>query len=390
MARLNILALEPFFGGSHAAMLKDWQQASRHHITIVSLPERHWKWRMRHAALTMARQVRQQTDAQLQAVDLVFASDMLDLPAWKGFVGPPWAQLPTVLYFHENQWTYPLSPGQPLDLHYGYTNFLSAAVADAVWFNSNYHQQTFLAAAQTRLSQMPDYTHVDELAGIRARCQVVYPGITTPRSRTRQSLYGLVIHPKSGDFGYGSEPPTIGWVSRWEHDKRPEVFASAIERLCTEPLDFRLILLGESFRDVPDCYQRLLDVAGDRVLHSGYAESRQAYWQHLQQMDVVVSSASHEFFGIAIAEAAAAGAVPIVPHDLAYPELYGGEPAAAFFYDGQKSELVAALRRCIADPASLADLRREAQRRVKRLDWTQQVSVFDEQCEAAVARAPGP
>ncbi|QEG42380.1 Glycosyl transferases group 1 [Roseimaritima ulvae] len=356
---------------------------------------------MRHAALTMARQVQQQAEAPLQTpdqMDLVFASDMLDLPSWKGFVGLPWAQLPTVLYFHENQWTYPLSPGQPLDLHYGYTNFLSAAVADAVWFNSNYHRQTFLAAAHARLSQMPDCTHVEELAEIEARSHVVYPGITPripPHSRTRQSLDASPNGPKSGDFGYGrfdgnATPLTIGWVSRWEHDKRPEVFAEAIERLCAEQRDFRLILLGESFRKVPECYQRLLDVAGDRVLHSGYAESREAYWQHLDQMDVVVSSASHEFFGIAIAEAATAGVVPIVPHDLAYPELYDGEPPAAIFYDGQEAELVTALRRCIDDPASLADLRTEAQRRAARLNWTQQTQVFDDQCEAVVAWAPGP
>ena len=41
----------------------------------------------------------------------------------------------------------------------------------------------------------------------------------------------------------------------------------------------------------------------------------------LAEADVFVSTASHEFFGIAAAEAIAVGLHPLFPNDLAYPEM---------------------------------------------------------------------
>jgi len=48
---VNILALEPFYGGSHRAFLDGWAAHSRHHWTVLGLSPRHWKWRMRHGAI---------------------------------------------------------------------------------------------------------------------------------------------------------------------------------------------------------------------------------------------------------------------------------------------------------------------------------------------------
>ncbi len=51
---MNILALEPYYGGSHQALLDGWIAHSRHHWTLLTLPPHKWKWRMRHAAVTLA------------------------------------------------------------------------------------------------------------------------------------------------------------------------------------------------------------------------------------------------------------------------------------------------------------------------------------------------
>ncbi len=52
---LHVVVLEPYHGGSHAAFVSAIQAHSRHRITLVTLPARKWKWRMRGAAIWFAR-----------------------------------------------------------------------------------------------------------------------------------------------------------------------------------------------------------------------------------------------------------------------------------------------------------------------------------------------
>jgi glycosyltransferase involved in cell wall biosynthesis len=59
----------------------------------------------------------------------------------------------------------------------------------------------------------------------------------------------------------------------------------------------------------------------DRILHDGFADTVDEYWSWLRRLDVVVSTAEHEFFGIAVCEAIWAGAVAVLPNRLSYPEL---------------------------------------------------------------------
>jgi len=56
---MNILALEPYFGGSHEAFLAGWIDNSRHNFTLLTLPANKWKWRMRSAAVDFADKLQQ-------------------------------------------------------------------------------------------------------------------------------------------------------------------------------------------------------------------------------------------------------------------------------------------------------------------------------------------
>ncbi|MHC4370623.1 MAG: tRNA-queuosine alpha-mannosyltransferase domain-containing protein [Planctomycetota bacterium] len=51
---MKILALEPYYGGSHKAFIDGLSKASRHDWTLLKLPAHKWKWRMRHSAITFA------------------------------------------------------------------------------------------------------------------------------------------------------------------------------------------------------------------------------------------------------------------------------------------------------------------------------------------------
>jgi hypothetical protein len=65
-----------------------------------------------------------------------------------------------------------------------------------------------------------------------------------------------------------------------------------------------------------------------------------------------VSTATNEFFGLAMVEACYAGASPLVPDRLAYPEIY----PASFRYGGAE-QLVARLRASIADRPAVGEAR---------------------------------
>ncbi|MCA9126652.1 MAG: DUF3524 domain-containing protein [Planctomycetales bacterium] len=326
------MVLEPFGGGSHAAFYGDWARFSRHRFTVLELPAVHWKWRSRHSSLSLAEQAAA-ASRRGRPFDLVFCSEMLNLAEWRGFAIHDLRDLPAVVYFHENQFTYPLAPGLLRDHHYGYSNILTAIAADQLWFNTEFHRSEFTQAARSWLRRMPDYKHLEKFEAACERSLVRTPGIV-PK---------FFAHDERQH-----RSPTIGWVARWEHDKAPERFVDAIIALDRQGLDFQLCLLGQRFVQQPECLSRLRDIAGPRILYSGYAESRNEYWQLLASMDLVVSTADHEFFGMAILEAVAAGARPGVPRRLAYPEVFGLEKHpchAQFFYESTTEALVEWLRR---------------------------------------------
>ncbi|VEL13926.1 unnamed protein product [Protopolystoma xenopodis] len=57
----------------------------------------------------------------------------------------------------------------------------------------------------------------------------------------------------------------------------------------------------------------------------GYQADRLDYWREVFTCDVVVSTAQHEFFGVSVLEAVAAGCLPLCPARLSYPELFDAD-----------------------------------------------------------------
>lgn len=315
----RILALNPWHGGSHRAFLEGWIEHSRHDFTVLTLPPGKWKWRMRHGAITFARQLRDEAQFA-QDFDVLFCTDMLSLAEFRG-LAPGWVRdLPTIVYFHENQLTYPVREERERDLHFAMTNLTSCLAADAVWFNSVWHRDEFLNAAASFLKRMPDSVEPALAEEIRMKSEVHSPGIESCPS-------------PGGQTGRKQGPLRIAWVARWEHDKNPELFFNSLIELESRGVDFRVSVLGESFAEVPDCFPVARQRLAGKIVHWGYAESREAYWQILADCDVVVSTAAHEFFGIAILEAVSAGCFPLVPRALAYPETLG-ESNTDWFHDG--------------------------------------------------------
>jgi glycosyltransferase involved in cell wall biosynthesis len=347
----RILALNPWHGGSHRAFLDGWIRHSRHEFTVLSLPPTKWKWRMRHAAVTFSRQL-----PEPQAYDVVFCTDMLNLAEFLGLCSAEFRRLPVVIYFHENQLTYPTQQEEERDLHFAYSNLTTALAADAVWFNSAFHRQEFLSALPPFLRRMPDHPHLDAVSGIETKSAIQSPGIDPPRPRE------MIRRPG---------PIRLLWTSRWEHDKQPELFFAALRQLLEDGVDFRLSVLGESFRNSPSCFAEAKGWLAERIDHWGFATDRSEYLRVLGDSDVIVSTAGHEFFGIAVVEAVAAGCVPLVPDALAYPETLGSD--SRWFHDGTPAGIARAIRRQAVDGVTLPD--------VSRYFWRQRAAEMDDAME---------
>jgi glycosyltransferase involved in cell wall biosynthesis len=314
---VHILALEPWYGGSHRHFLDNLGRYSRHEVVPVTMAARFWKWRMQGGAVTLAQKAAEAFDAGLRP-DVLFATDMVNLPAFLALTRPRFERTPVVVFFHENQLTYPIRPGEERDYTYAYVNYLSALAADRLVFNSRYHHDEFFGALPDLLRRFPDYTHLDTLGKLRAKATVLHLGLDLEgHDRHRPAVQAL----KAADNG----PPVLLWNHRWEHDKRPEAFFRVVNRLDDAGLRFRLILAGQVFDEQPAEFEAGFRRYAERVLHYGYAESFEAYSRLLHRADAVVSTSAHEFFGISILEAVHCGCHPILPDRLTYPELIPAE-----------------------------------------------------------------
>lgn len=343
---LDVVVLESYHGGSHAAFVDTFMARSRHRCRLVRLPARKWKWRMRGAAMWFLFEDRAWLDAP---IDLVFCSDMLDVAALRGMGPRRVADAAIVCYFHENQLTYPLSEHDRRDYQYAVTNITTCLACDQVWFNSSFHRDSFLFAAAALIDKMPDYRPRGVIERIRLRSRVLMPGVDVPSNPIAADRHG---------------PPRVLWCHRWEFDKNPRPFLAAMAKLSREGVAFELVLTGEQFRTAPPAFAAYRDVLASHVVHEGFVEDRASYLKLVSSCDVVVSSAIQENFGLAVVEAIASGVRPVLPNRLAYPEIIPDRFHRACLYDGDDRlcdhlrEVLCADRADVALPELSAELRR--------------------------------
>ena len=360
---LEVWALEPYFGGSHRSFLEGLARHSTHDFTLFTLPGRHWKWRMHGAALSLARLAAERHTAGGLQPQLFFASDMLDVPVFLAAVAPSLGRVPTILYFHENQLTYPLPPGVERDLSYGFKNLAGAMVADAVFFNSDFHRREFLQAAEELLDAMPDEVPRWVPEEIAAKAGVLPVGCDLRRFdlHRSQALSDCGVK-RWGDPATG---PLLLWNQRWEYDKAPGDLFAALYALKASGVPFRLAMAGPNQGTPTAEFLRARQELADHIVQWGNVKKASDYASLLWAADVVVSTAIHEFFGVAVVEAVYCGCRPVLPHRLSYPELVPREAHDDVLY--REGELVAALTRALAQPRAWSE---DWQRTwVARFDW---------------------
>lgn len=309
---MKILLLSAYDAASHQRWRQQLQaQLPEYQWTQLSLPPRYFSWRLRGNSLSWAFSEPELLQADY---DLLIVTSMVDLSALRGFV-PQLAQLPTLVYFHENQFAYPASAQQFNSVEPQMLSLYTALCGDALVFNSAFNQQTFFTGLAQLLAKLPDHVPKGLVEKLQARAQVLpVPVALQPLHDTRA---------KDGMF-------TLVWNHRWEYDKGPERLLAMLQRFFTlcpsspQKPAVRFHLLGQRFRQQPPAFAHIKQLLIDKgaLGEWGYVEDAQRYQQLLHESHLVLSTALHDFQGLAVMDGVAAGALPLVPNRQAYPELF--------------------------------------------------------------------
>ncbi|MBW1979629.1 MAG: DUF3524 domain-containing protein [Deltaproteobacteria bacterium] len=362
---MKFLFLEPFYGGSHRDFADGLLSHSSHHLQLLTLPARFWKWRMRGAALHFARKV--DNPAAYAGLLLTDLMSLADLRAIWGDACPK-----ALVYFHENQLSYPLPPGERLDYQFGFTNITTALAAQRILFNSQSHMEAFFELLSHFIKMMPEYRTPWVVTEIRSKAALLYPGCRYPAGP-----------PDLQPWDY-SRPPLIIWNHRWEFDKDPQMFFCTLSALQDSGIEFRLALLGENFQTVPREFLEAREKFDGRIVQYGYVSSKSEYINWLKKGTVVVSTALQENFGISVVEAIRYGCYPVLPNRLSYPELIPRRFHRQCLYSSEQ-DLLNLLAAVLQQPTSFEQARKSLASHMERFSWQSMIEHYDAELEKLAA-----
>ncbi|MBB3060313.1 tRNA-queuosine alpha-mannosyltransferase domain-containing protein [Microbulbifer rhizosphaerae] len=305
---MKVLLLSAYDADSHkrwreglVAAIPEWQW------TVLTLPPRYFSWRIRGNSLSWGRGEAAETLSR--PWDLIVVTSMTDLSALRGLV-PQIAAVPTAVYFHENQFAYPSTADAFTSVEPQLLNIYTALSGNLLLFNSDYNRRTLLEGAQELLGRFPDCVPPDLCPEIADKSRVLPVPLET-------EVFA----------GPGARPdkPTFIWNHRWEHDKGPDILLAALRRFAQHQLPFTLHLVGQQFRRQPAEFARIRKLLQKHNALGawGYRQDGAEYRRLLRESHAVLSTARHDFQGLAVLEAVAAGCQPLVPDSLAYPEWFG-------------------------------------------------------------------
>lgn len=324
MEKLNssTIIVEPFLSGSHAQLCETLKQAPTT-CKVVGWPgTAKWHWRMLVSASYFAHEI---TKDDGEKVETIIFSAMMNVSELLG-LRPDLTKAKKILYFHENQLEYPRqssnakqSIGQSA-FNLGWNQIVSCLCVDEIVFNSTYNMESFFKLIPSFLNKIPSKNRPPaiDISMLRSKAKVLGVPITV-KLQCRAILSSMDVR---------REPLRVVWPHRFEHDKGCEEWISTLEEF--SQLDdhhvIEVYILGEttaSGQDAADkARSKVQSLSNVHIKQWGRVESRQDYIDLLCQMDVAVSTARHEFYGIAMLEAATCGCLPLCPNRLSYPELF--------------------------------------------------------------------
>lgn len=348
----RILLLSAYDAASHRAWRERLKQLlPEYQWTQLVLAPRNFNWKIRGNSLIWAHS---EGELLRRPYDLILATSMVDLSSLKGFV-PQLATIPTIVYFHENQFSYPQGQHRKDNIEHQLVPLYAALSSDHIVFNSEFNRSSFLKGARSLLKKLPDKLPTSILKKLES-AEVI--GVPLSNAMNKNELPEELEQNQHKEFN-------LLWNHRWEYDKGPDLLLEVAEQIKRQKLPVRFHIVGESFRNKPDAFAKINDLLrkheqelGMSAAEFGYISVAEKYQDLLRRCDAVLSTADHDFQGLAIQEACLQGCTPLAPDDLVYPEYLDAE----FLYRKTNSnaetaaEVIKRLRNWITSKQSGGDL----------------------------------
>jgi hypothetical protein len=314
MARqLDILALEPFYGGGRRNMLETLVHYSKHRWTVLKLPPRRIERRLTAAAHWFAEQL---TRHWVGRVDLLFTSEALNLADLYRLM-PGLLKKPSVVYFHNNQLPHPSATSDsPLEM----ANLNTATAATEIWFNSLFHLRDFLARASALVARHPELSSHNPMPTLAAKAHLLRPPVDFAPIQETLMAGGQVPRKKRGIF-----------VDT--RDANVELLNAAFGTIARRGEKFELITVGP----VEDLSPELPRTTLPENDEPGHIKA-------MLSSGIFVSTKDYCAADYRSIRAMAAGCWPIVPGTGCYPELIPQKIHATTMHDSTPHGLSAKLQ----------------------------------------------
>ncbi len=301
---MRILLLSAYNAQSHQAWCDSLlAMFPEHDWQVLTLAGRYFNWRIRGNALSWG--LGQRTVLE-QHYDRVVATSMVDCATLRGLV-PKLATIPWFVYFHENQFAYPVSVEND-HTEPKMVSLYNALCAEQLIFNTDYNYQTFITGLDTFLNKMPDEVPDNTLDVIANKHKILPVSVAVDKIISLETKNNPV--------------PILVWNHRWEYDKGPEQLYAFLNVLRQRGFIFKINLIGQQFRTIPAALLKIKNEFSSELLNDGFVDSSKDYNNILAQSDFILSTALHDFQGLSVLEAVASGCIPIVPDRLSYQDLF--------------------------------------------------------------------
>lgn len=308
MARqLDILALEPFYGGVRKSTLELIAEHSRHRWTIHKLPPRRIERRLSAAAHWFSEQVSRHSLAKYHAV---FTSDALNLADLLRLM-PALARIPSVAYFYSNQ----LAASAGAEDQAKIATLSTANSATELWFASMYHMRSFLSDAAILSDQHPELGGREPLRGIVSKAQLVHPPVD------------LVPPDRDSDVVDAERKGRAICVDN--RAMAPELYRSFLDAVEQRKEPMTLHVIGDALPHVSEGMQVVVDVRRE-------ADVTRA----LRCAEIFITAQDPGAFDPLALRAMAMGCIPVMPETGFFRELIPAALHKWCLYNGSADDLV--------------------------------------------------